>query len=487
MDNNVNDTQAQTGVTPEQVPVQGIQPVAPVPEVPVSPAPEVPVQQTVPVQNAPVETAPVSQEATSTPAVPEAQPAQTAQPVQPVQPVVQTQAAPVQQAAPVASNPTPPLTQGVITNKAMQKNQIAQATEKIKATFSQKGNTKTILLIVIVFVAFFFIYNTFFKQKKAVVRPPQTETAEIVEIDVGSKWGNEYAKEVQNIYFDNKVNKMDITFINLDLRGEVEMIAKFLDEDEKEYTVIYYFDDATENLKKTRTFTNCEFNLLYSLVDNQANWYLHNILERDRYGNYIRVRKLLDGTATEPDIKTTNETLISDFESKYVTSSYKPIFYEVKKDSFVKDFQTIYDRIDEYDDAIDEEIDKLDDKYGNTTIEEVIKDDHLTAGPYVLHFGDYIPKPTDNDSQINKELRDIEIKLNNNYTIVMDGQIIKYTINHTTLKLDTGVELRIIDNDQFIYDVGGGMLYKYNEPVVPEDPDKEEDPDKPQGPDKTLE
>jgi len=348
---------------------------------------------------------------------------------------------------------------------------------KEKFEYSKKSNKKTLFLIILVLLVFFGIYY-FTQNKNKIVSVLNKKEEEKIDIDVGSDIGNKYGEVAYSVYDNYEVDKFDLAFIDLNNSSDTEMIIK-LNSNDKDLLIIYYIDSETNNIKNTRTFTNTDIELLYSLKDKVAEWYLH-VTTTKPYGSYTRCSKILDGTAKSADIKTTNDTEIKAFEEAYVKSSYNVIYYEVKKESFLEDFKTMFDRISKYNEEINTEKENLINKYNDVNIDVEDIEDEIKIGEYTLLYGTYNYQVYDSEKEIeeakekgtyyiNETYVDKHIILNRDSTITIDDTKMKYTYNGNLITLDDGREIRVVDNNIFVLNENGGIRYVIDSSYIKEE------------------
>ena len=181
------------------------------------------------------------------------------------------------------------LPQGVITNSTVGNNTPAPAqapaatpatgTVQNKAPGTKKKvNSKTIIIAVVIIAIIFVGYSMMGGKKKIGKNQAKNQEQQkvIVEVDVGTEWGNKYASLVQNVYYDYGIDTFDVTFIDLDFKGEPEMVVQYYNKDiDRTITIVYYVDAATKNVNITKQFNNSSLKLLYSLEDGYSEWYIY--------------------------------------------------------------------------------------------------------------------------------------------------------------------------------------------------------------------
>ena len=375
--------------------------------------------------------------------------------------------------------------QGLITNETVKQEQQvpvspvpqtqAKPTQPVKGKkFNFKMDKKTLIIVAIVVVVLMIVFALSGKGGKGLFGGGKNNQVDpnaknIVAVDVDTTWGKKYAEVSQELFYnylldgkEQNIDRFDVAFINVDFTDAPEMLIKYRDVNNKEYFLMYYYNKKNR-LKESKHFTSFDIKLLYSYQDGDANWYV-NIINGNinKYGTYTMLSKVVAETVIAPDIKATNDKELNDFSENYAVSDYKIIFYEVKKESFEKDYRTIYDRVYEYANAIDAEKENLKNQYGKEEKKEIDTKPYLVVGNYKLVYGDYKYSPMKrvDGSFIESKYSNTTIKINNNKTISIGNTVHKYTMNGNVINLDDGSVIKVSENDEFTFDVEGGILFK---------------------------
>ena len=374
--------------------------------------------------------------------------------------------------------------QGLITNdKINLENKVSENApkNKVKINFSNKGNMKIILGVVIIAIVAIVLYTLMSEKKLGIFNKNKApEPVEIVALDLDTRWGKEYSVVAQNVYEQQEVDKIDVSFINLDFTDEPEMIIKYLDAAEKEYMVIYSIDNVTGTPKNTKTFSNATLLMMFSLKDGDCEWYL-NIASGKKYGTYTRLSKIISGTVKSTDEDVRTDKALSEFNERYIKSEYKIVYYQVNKDKFEENFRTIYGRFNEYDDKIFEEKKNLESGNAENVIKRHDEGEFFDTGGYYLSFGqyDYVPVKNAEGVEVTSKYNQYVITINRDGTFSMNGEIHKYEVHGEYITLDNAESIRVIDNNTIIYDVEGGIKFTAHDPYVkPEEPAAPEEKDK---------
>ena len=367
--------------------------------------------------------------------------------------------------------------QGLITNDKIA--DIPQVSEnapktKTKISFSNKGNMKIIIGVAVIIIAAVVLYTLMSGKKVNMFKNnKQKAPVEIVALDLDTSWGKEYSVAAQNVYEQQEVDKIDVTFINLDFTDEPEMIVKYIDSSKREAMVVYSIDHTTGKAKNTKTFTQASLAMLFSLEDGDVEWYLY-ISSGKKYGTYTRFSKIISGTvkATDEDVRT--EKSLNEFNEKYIQSQYKVIYYEVNKAKFEENFKTIYGRFTEYDNTIYEEKTNLESGNSENVIKRHDEGDYIDTGKYYISYGvyDYVPITNQDESEVKTNYSDFVITVNRDGTIDLNGTPVKYDIRNEFINLENGQVIRVIDVNTIVYEVEGGIKFKAHDPFVKPEPEK---------------
>ena len=371
------------------------------------------------------------------------------------------------------------LPKGVITSDKLNNADQPVETSKKKFNFKKPNfnniNKKKLLLIVVILFVVFILYCFFASGKgKQIFNNTATEEEnKIIEVDVDSDWGKEYALGAQTLFEEKEIDVFDVAFIDLDNKGEPEMIIKYLDKTQKEYLKILYLDPRNSKVKYSKDFNNADIKLIYSLIDGDSDFYLY-ISNDKKYGTYTLTSKIVGGTAFAPDIKATNEKELNEFVENYVVSDFEIVYYQVKKENYAENFKTMYERVEKYAKEISEEKSSLDKKYKDQVKKKIDENPYLVTGYYHLTYGeyDYIVSAdsttgySDDGANQDNNAINMVIVLNNDGTIKIDGVSYKYSVNSSVLYIDNGSSIRVIANDKFILSDDGGMTFESRNPYV---------------------
>ena len=328
----------------------------------------------------------------------------------------------------------------------------------------KKVNNKIVLLALLVLVIFGGGYYFMGKSKMPMVNnnpnngnPEGNAEANIIKIETGSKWADEYSVQLQKYY--DTFDAVDVTFIDLNFDDTPEMIVKYT-EDKKENIQIFYFTEKTNSVTSTKAFPNSDIELIYSLYDGKSRFYLH-IKNTDKYGTYTEAPRLIAGTVYKVDIEATNDKAVTDFKEHYVVSDYKLTYYEVKKDSFEENFKTILERKDRYASEISEARDKLEEE-NEDRVEKIVDDkDSLESANFKLVYGKYLP----DENRITDGSINDNIYLNNDGTLKIGSKEYRFDLQTNYLILDDGTRFKIIGNDSFMIEDNGGIIYRAENPI----------------------
>ena len=360
------------------------------------------------------------------------------------------------------------LPQGVITSDKVnpQNNPVGEKKVKIKIP---KVNKKTIVIAAVAVLVIFVIF-CFFKSGKVsniFGGGNKEEEDKVIEVDVSTEWGKAYALEAQKLYKEKEIDHFDMAFINLDDFNEPEMIIKFTDENEKEYTRIYHIDSTSKQVQVSKEFSNAEIKYIYSLLDGDSFFYL-NIKRDNKYGTYTLCSKIVAGTVVAPDISATNEKQLNQFADNYVVANYSIVYYEVKKDNYAENFRTMHDRYDKYSEEIFDLKYEMKDKYQKDNKKIIDEKPYLVTGNYHLTYGDYshVPSIGADGKEVDSSFAGTTITLKNDGTVIVKGFTYKYTVTGNVLNLNNGSTITVKDFDFFVISDDGGNNFKCNNPYV---------------------
>ena len=363
------------------------------------------------------------------------------------------------------------LPQGVITNDNVNASQQQPSTDgKKKFTFKKPNlSKKQIIIIALVFFVAFILYCFFASGKGAKVfgNNNSKQDDKIINVDVDTEWGKEYATEIQSIYKEKEINSFDIAFINLNDMDEPELIVKYVDSYDKEFIKVFYIDPKNGRVRVTKEFSNADIKMLYSLIDGTSDFYL-NIITSKKYGTYTLFSKILAGTVVGADINATNEKQLNEFADKYIVADYEIVYYQVKKDKFAENYKTMYERHEKYENEIIELKQKLKEQYQNMTKKDVDEKPYLVTGNFHLTYGEYehVPVKDINNQDITSSYAGTTIILNNDKTINIKGIVHKFIVNGNVLTIDNGSTIKVNSDDNFVLNEEGGTLFKAKNPYV---------------------
>ena len=332
--------------------------------------------------------------------------------------------------------------------------------------FSKKHNGKLIVVVILLIIVCVLAYMVMTGKRSFLPGGKKKEENKIVEVDVGSDWGNKFAIEAQKLYEDREIDVFDIAFIDVDLKDDPEMIIKFTYKNEKDYLLVYSYDKNSDNVRVSKLFSNASLKLLYSLEEGYSTWYLF-LQPVEKYGNYFKLAKIVAGTVYQADIKANNDREVNEFRNRYVTSNYDPTFYQVKQSSFEENFKTMYERNSRYADEIKAEQNALNDKYKDKVKEYEDVGEYLMVGSKRLTFGAYTQYVDASAGVVgNDKYSGYVITLNRNRTLNMNGNMVKFSINNNIIMLDDGTPIKVLENDTLYLSVEGGVIFKSLNPYV---------------------
>ena len=372
------------------------------------------------------------------------------------------------------------LPQGVITSNTL--NPQTPVQEKKKLAFKKPNlNKKTIIIIVAVVVGCFILFNLFSGAKGLLNKNnQQPEEEKIIEVDLPTEWGKNFAIAAQSLYKTYEIDRFDIAFINLDFANEPEMIVKYKDKTDKEFIVVYHIDQRNGKAKESKHFGNADIKLIYSLIDGEAEFYI-NIINSNKYGTYTLLSKVIAGTVNNPDVSAMNDKELNAFIEKYVVANYSIVFYQVKKDNYEENFKTMYGRYDKYAEEVNNQVQELKDKYGSEVKKETDDKPYLVTGNYHLTYGDYeyeAVKATKKAEEAESSYANTIITLRADGTVVIKGLSYKYTVSGNLLTLENGWTIKVDDDDHFVLSDEGGNKFVCKEPY--EEPKVEDPQEQPQ-------
>ncbi len=369
-----------------------------------------------------------------------------AQPVTPVAPTT-----PTQPATPVANQIVTPVANTVV-NDGKTKKQI---------------NKKTIIIAVAVLVGIFIVYNVFLKGAVSfnvgIGKNNQQKQEEKIQLKLKDEWANKYALSVQDLF--NGRDSFDLAFYDLDFDTNPEAIVSYVEND-VENKIVYSLDGITGNVANSKKFSNSTINILYSLEDSDAYWFL-KVTKRDNYVTYTRLSKVIEGTVMAPDIDCTTDKLLNDFKNKYVVSEFKPIFYTINKKSFEKDYTTIYERYDEYDEKVKDEIADLKTKYADSKIErKTDENSYLQLDDFRVSYATFTGKKVEIIDNERKETT-LTLEIKNDGTLILEGKEYKYTTVNNVINIDNGKVLTASKDNVLTYNDYEGVIFT-TDAVLPE-------------------
>lgn len=379
---------------------------------------------------------------------------------------VTNQTTPVTPGAP--TQPVAPAQPGVpVVNPAAQTN-----------SGKKQVNKKTIIILVVALLIVFFVYN--FLLKGAVSfnvgigqNTPKEEKK--IELKLKDEWANKYALSVQD-EFKNR-ESFDLAIYDLNFDTNPEVIVSY-EENDVLNKVVYFMDTVTGNVSNSKKFANSSINILYSLEDAQSYWYL-KVVKKDNYVTYTRLSKVIEGIVTGPDIDCTTDKLLTDFKNKYVISSYEPIFYSISKKTFEKDFTTIYERYEEYNQKVTDERNRLDEKYADSKIEKKVDNNpFMTLGEYRISYATFTGKKVETVDGERKET-EISLEIKNDGTLVLEGKEYKYTTVNNIINVENGQTLTASADNVLTYSDYGSVLFTTDVKL----PEKNPNPNNPENPD----
>lgn len=354
---------------------------------------------------------------------------------------------PVINPAPVAQTPTQATTQ--TTQPTIKPATKDKRSEKAKQVINaSKNKTKLIIIIAIIAVVAFFILKTISGMGgfKGIISniTPEPE----FKIDTGKKWADKYGTYIKDYFEELNLTRFDVSFIDFNDDGTPEMSVRY--EDENGQYKVKLFQINNKEITETKFFSNSQFKLVYSSLTEKINWYIY-IQQSSKYGAYTEISKVLTGKAKKPDIKVTNEKELQDFDLKYLDSSYRINYYEVKKDKYLNDLQTVVDRYEDYQKEAKAAITKLEDDTANWKKEQQtgpVKT-FIKVGEHKLQFGTY--KAEVNIIELGQKKIVTRTIVLRDGVLTYEGRDVTYTAYPSFVSIDDGTTMEVTDNNEFKY------------------------------------
>lgn len=354
---------------------------------------------------------------------------------------------PVINPAPVAQTPTQATTQ--TTQPTIKPATKDKRSEKAKQVINaSKNKTKLVIIIAIIAVVAFFILKTISGMGgfKGIISniTPEPE----FKIDTGKKWADKYGTYIKDYFEELNLTRFDVSFIDFNDDGTPEMSVRY--EDENGQYKVKLFQINNKEITETKFFSNSQFKLVYSSLTEKINWYIY-IQQSSKYGAYTEISKVLTGKAKKPDIKVTNEKELQDFDLKYLDSSYRINYYEVKKDKYLNDLQTVVDRYEDYQKEAKAAITKLEDDTANWKKEQQtgpVKT-FIKVGEHKLQFGTY--KAEVNIIELGQKKTVTRTIVLRDGVLTYEGRDVTYTAYPSFVSIDDGTTMEVTDNNEFKY------------------------------------
>lgn len=349
--------------------------------------------------------------------------------------------------APVAQTPTQATTQ--TTQPTIKPATKDKRSEKAKQVINaSKNKTKLVIIIAIIAVVAFFILKTISGMGgfKGIISniTPEPE----FKIDTGKKWADQYGTYIKDYFEELNLTRFDVSFIDFNDDGTPEMSVRY--EDENGQYKVKLFQINNKEITETKFFSNSQFKLVYSSLTEKINWYIY-IQQSSKYGAYTEISKVLTGKAKKPDIKVTNEKELQDFDLKYLDSSYRINYYEVKKDKYLNDLQTVVDRYEDYQKEAKAAITKLEDDTANWKKEQQtgpVKT-FIKVGEHKLQFGTY--KAEVNIIELGQKKTVTRTIVLRDGVLTYEGRDVTYTAYPSFVSIDDGTTMEVTDNNEFKY------------------------------------
>ncbi len=305
----------------------------------------------------------------------------------------------------------------------------------------KKSNPLTLLIILAIAVVgiFLFINN---KSGNIGIGAQGNQIVSKEKIETGTKWGDDYAYYIQK-FFD-KLEIMEIAFVDFDDDQEPEMILKYKDVNQDEAMMFFYIYE--NNVYESKKFYDGTFKILYSLKNHESKWYLY-LASSKNYGAYTSASKLMNGIAYDSDIKVNNMEEKKKFNANYMESNFTVTYYNVDKKKFIEDFETVVSRYDKYSIDIKNEKDKLHEEFKDTLSgDKVEKETHIKVGEFNLPYGTYTYGGTNFANNVHT------IIIYDAGLISIDDISYKFSINlNGYFELDNGHKVAIADNNTLVY------------------------------------
>ena len=299
---------------------------------------------------------------------------------------------------------------------------------------NKRKNNKSSWLFIVFAVVFVISAFYFANSGMSVTNNNLDKANESKNIDTGTTWGNKYANRLLDE--KNDFTYYDVAFVDLDFDKSPEMLFKYLDSANKECLKVMYINNSEVMVtKEFRTFT---VHLIYSLKNKDFDWYI-KIATSSKYGAYTKLNKIVDGTAYDSDIKVTNDTELVNYNKTYVDTNYELKFYRVNKDTFEKDFTTIVNKFNNYNNKVNNVISDVSYEYKDYVF--VDDTDFVDGLKYKLNYGKYIEENN----------RDSVILINKDSTITLNEQNTKFEVVDNTLLLEDGSVISVISNNKIYF------------------------------------
>lgn len=346
-------------------------------------------------------------------------------------------------------------------------------------TFQVKGNNKKILLIAVGMIAviglFLLLINT--KTGKKLFGPNNTETGEveIIKVETSKKWGDKYAKALQEYFYKEaeieingeKIQKyqpteFEIAFIDFEFDETPEMIVKYKEQDAKETIKIFLINN--NEVSETKNFSSADFRLIYSINKKDIKWYLYITSPTSKkYGSYTDMSKVLNSTARDSDIKTTTDVEVTTFNVNYVTADFRASYYNVRKESIADDFKAAVLRYDTTNKEAEERKKEVLDNYSSISNNNEDKNDYIKVKGFILPYGEYVTEIEVIEKGEVTGKREEIITLNKDKTLTVNGEKIKFNNYEDRIILENKLQLEVVKDKTFKYGQSTEREYKFKE------------------------
>lgn len=346
-------------------------------------------------------------------------------------------------------------------------------------TFQVKGNNKKILLIAVGMIAviglFLLLINT--KTGKKIFGPNNTETGEveIIKVETSKKWGDKYAKALQEYFYKEaeieingeKIQKyqpteFEIAFIDFEFDETPEMIVKYKEQDAKETIKIFLINN--NEVSETKNFSSADFRLIYSINKKDIKWYLYITSPTSKkYGSYTNMSKVLNSTARDSDIKTTTDVEVTTFNVNYVTADFRASYYNVRKESIADDFKAAVLRYDTTNKEAEERKKEVLDNYSSISNNNEDKNDYIKVKGFILPYGEYVTEIEVIEKGEVTGKREEIITLNKDKTLTVNGEKIKFNNYEDRIILENKLQLEVVKDKTFKYGQSTEREYKFKE------------------------